>query len=161
MPTVLKPDQKSNKISKPNLNSNRKANPTPSTSRSSSKDKDKDRSKPRNQNQKRPDLIDKLRKDGKLTTQEHQRHLDNELCLLCSKSGHMVHNCPKSMNARAAKASNPKTSETKAEFLAKAFEAKKWSATLRPPHVPRVALTCYVPTRRLDSMLLLSLIHLL
>ena len=69
---TLKPDQKSDKTSKPNLNSDRKASPTPSTSGSSSKDKDKDKSKSRNQNQKKLDLTDKLRKDSKLTAQECQ-----------------------------------------------------------------------------------------
>ena len=73
-PTTPKPDQKSDKMSKPNPKSDRKANPTPSTSGSSSKDKDKDKSKSgnQNQNQKKLDLMDKLRKDGKLTTQERQ-----------------------------------------------------------------------------------------
>ena len=121
---TLRPDQKSDKTSKLNPNSDRKANPTPSTSGSGSKDKDKDKSKSGTQNQKKPDLMDKLGKDGKLTTQEHQRRLDNELCLLCGKSGHMVCNCPKSTKARAA-ASDPKTSENKAKSSAKATEAKK------------------------------------
>ena len=123
--TVPKSNQKSDKTSKPNPNSDRKANPTPSTSRSSSKDKDKDKSKSRNQNQKKLDLMDKLRKDSKLTAQECQRCLDNELCLLCGMSGHMVCDCPKSTIARATKASISKTSETKAEFSAKASKAKK------------------------------------
>ena len=70
MPTTPKLKQKSDKTSKPNPNSNRKANPTPSTSGSGSKDKDKDKSK--SGNQKKPDLTDKLGKDGKLTTQERQ-----------------------------------------------------------------------------------------
>ena len=69
--------------------------------------------------------MDKLGKDSKLTTQECQQRLDNELCLLCSKSGHMVHDYPKSTKARAAKASDLKSSETKAESLAKASKAKK------------------------------------
>ena len=127
MPTTPKPDQKSDKTSKLNPNSDRNTNPTPSTSRSGSKDKDKDRFKSGNQNQKKMDLMDKLGKDGKLTAQECQQCLDNELCLLCGKSGHMVRNCPKSSKARAAKASNPKTSETKAEPSAKASKAKKVS----------------------------------
>ena len=114
-------------MSKQNLNSDWKANPTPLTSGSGSKDKDKDNLKSsRNQNQqKKLDLMDKLGKDGKLTTQECQWRLDNELCLLCSKSGHMVCNCPKSTKARAAKASNFKSSKTKANSSAKATEAKK------------------------------------
>ena len=124
-PTVPKTDQKSDKMSKPNPNADRKANLTPSTSGSSSKDKAKDKSKSRIQNQKKPDLTDKLRKDGKLTAQERQWRLDNELCLLWGKSGHMVCDCPKSTKARAAKASDPKPSKTKAESLAKASKAKK------------------------------------
>ena len=69
--------------------------------------------------------MDKLGKDGKLTAQERQRRLDNELCLLCGKSGHMVLNCPKSTKARAAKASDSKTCKTKAESSAKASKVKK------------------------------------
>ena len=68
--------------------------------------------------------MDKLGKDSKLTSQEHQRHLDNKLCLLCGKSGPIFCDCPKSMKAKTAKASNPKPSETKAESSAKASEAK-------------------------------------
>ena len=57
--------------------------------------------------------------------QEHQECLDNELCLLCGKSGHMVRDCPKSTKAKVAKASDSKTSETKAESSAKVSEVKK------------------------------------
>ena len=87
---VPKADQKSDKMSKLSLNSDRKANLTPLTYGSGSKDKDKDKYKSSgNQNQqKKLDLMNKLGKGGKLTAQECQRHLDNELCLLCSKSGH-------------------------------------------------------------------------
>ena len=70
--TTPKPNQKSDKTSKLNPNSDRKANPTPSTSGSGSKDKDKDKFQSGNQNQKKLDLTDKLGKDGKLTAQEHQ-----------------------------------------------------------------------------------------
>ena len=53
-----------------------------------------------------PDLTGKLGKDGKLTPQEHQHHMDNSLCLFCGKTGHIAKECPKSMaiaaRARAA-----------------------------------------------------------
>ena len=122
-PTVQKVDHKSDKTSKPNLNSDRKANLTPLTYGSGSKDKDKDKSKSGNQNQKKPDLMDKL---GKMASSPHRNTSDaNELCLLCGKSGHMVCNCPKSIKAKAAKASDSKSSKTKAKSSAKASKVKK------------------------------------
>ena len=50
-----------------------------------------------------PDLTRKLGKDGKLTPQEHQRHMDNSLCLFCGKTEHIAKECPKStaITARA------------------------------------------------------------
>ena len=41
------------------------------------------------------DLTGKLGKDGKLTLQEHQRCMDNSLCLFCGKTGHTAKDCPK------------------------------------------------------------------
>ena len=49
------------------------------------------------------DLTGKLGKDGKLTPQEHQRHMDNSLCLFCGKTGHIAKECLKS-SAIAARA---------------------------------------------------------
>jgi hypothetical protein len=50
-------------------------------------------------------ISDILGKDGKLTTQERQRRFDNNLCLFCGGTGHMVNACPKSLaKAFAAKA---------------------------------------------------------
>ena len=43
-----------------------------------------------------PDLTGKLGKDGKLTSQEHQCHMDNSLCLFCGKTRHIAKECPKS-----------------------------------------------------------------
>jgi len=43
----------------------------------------------------RPDLTNKLGKDGKLTTDECKRHLDNNLCMFCRGTGHFTDNCPK------------------------------------------------------------------
>ena len=50
-----------------------------------------------------PDLTGKLGKNGKLTPQEHQRCMDNSLCLFCRKTRHISKECPKSM-AIAARA---------------------------------------------------------
>src|SRR5882672_1348967 len=40
-----------------------------------------------------PDLSSKLRKDGKLTPQKQQCHLDNKLCLFCGTSRHVTKDC--------------------------------------------------------------------
>ena len=42
------------------------------------------------------DMARKLGKDGKLTPQEHQCHMDNSLCLFCRKTRHITKDCPKS-----------------------------------------------------------------
>ena len=56
----------------------------------------------------------KLGKDGKLTPQEHQCHLDNNLCLFCGTSGHVTKDCSKPSSAAAkacaAKAEQDSTS---------------------------------------------------
>jgi len=54
------------------------------------------------------DLPLKLGKDGKLTPQEHQCHLDNKLCLFCSTAGHIVKDC---MKAASSKACSTKTKQ--------------------------------------------------
>ena len=99
-------------------NSDHKGDPTPSISGSGYRAKDKDKSKSsRNQNQqKKLDLMDNLGQNGKLTQQEHQWHLDNELC--CKGLSHGC-NGPQFMNPRTARASESRSSETKA------FEPKK------------------------------------
>jgi Ty3 transposon capsid-like protein len=45
------------------------------------------------------DLPEKLGKDGKLTPQEHQCCMDGNLCLFCSKGGHMVKDCTKATSS--------------------------------------------------------------
>jgi hypothetical protein len=61
-------------------------------------------------------LADKLGKDGRLTQEERQRRIDNDLCLFCGKSGHKASDCPKSTlsasKARAAKTSSSVSKET-------------------------------------------------
>ncbi|KIO15018.1 hypothetical protein M404DRAFT_118611 [Pisolithus tinctorius Marx 270] len=51
----------------------------------------------------------KLSKDGKLTPEEHKRHLDRNLCMFCGGSGHFADKCPK--KARKAKAHAVATTE--------------------------------------------------
>ena len=63
----------------------------------------------------KPAYSDKL-KNGKLTPQECQRRMDNELCLYCGETGHKAGNCNKQSSssskdkARAAKVEEKETS---------------------------------------------------
>src|SRR5882724_4908307 len=64
-----------------------------------------------------PNLSFKLRKDGKLTPQEHQCCLDNKLCLFCgSTAGHVAKYCPKfslaSAKAQASKSDQDKSTSS-------------------------------------------------
>ena len=54
-----------------------------------------------NTNQKKPspDLSSKLGKDSKLTQAEQQRHFKQNLCLFCSKTGHITKECSKVMSS--------------------------------------------------------------
>jgi len=52
----------------------------------------------------RPDLTNKLGKDGKLTTDECKRRLDNNLCMFCGGTGHFADNCPKKTKKAKARA---------------------------------------------------------
>ena len=51
----------------------------------------------------KPDIAEKLGKDGKLTPGERKRRFDNGLCMFCGAAGHLVKECPKS-TLRGAKA---------------------------------------------------------
>jgi hypothetical protein len=104
------------------------SNSTPNTNAQSSgkgKEKEKPKGNPSQGQPKKPDLTEKLGKDGKLTQQERQRRQDNNLCLFCGQAGHRVRECPRSTAARAAKASDGKAPEPKAEATATASEPKK------------------------------------
>jgi len=61
----------------------------------------------------RPDLTNKLGKDGKLTADKRKWRLDNNLCMFCGGTGHFVDNCPK------------KTKKAKAHAAAIAAESGK------------------------------------
>ena len=66
-----------------------------------------------------PDAPSHLRKDGKLTEEEHQWCIKDKLCMFCGQPGHMVKDCPKSTSksaktkARAAKVETPTAAESK------------------------------------------------
>jgi hypothetical protein len=66
------------------------------------------------------DLTGKLGKDGKLTTEERNRRILNNLCLFCGATGHRASDCKKATKARAAKTSETtETSEAKSSTDAK------------------------------------------
>jgi hypothetical protein len=73
------------------------------TNNNSSNRKREDRSPPSNSGKpyKKPDIKDKLGKDGKLTLEEHKCRLDLNLCLFCGGIGHLAKNCLKSLKAKA------------------------------------------------------------
>jgi len=52
----------------------------------------------------RLDLTNKLGKDGKLTTDECKRCLDNNLCMFCGGTSHFADNCPKKTKKAKARA---------------------------------------------------------
>ena len=56
------------------------------------------------------DLASKLGADGRLTQQERQRHMDQNLCLFCGKPSHMAKDCNKVAAAKARAASAPQDS---------------------------------------------------
>ena len=74
-----------------------------------------------------PDYASKLGKDGKLTPQERQRHIDKNLCLCCGASGHWASDCPKGQAAAKARTSKttPATQESTSTPKHCCSEAKK------------------------------------
>ena len=66
---------------------------------------------------KKPDLSNKLGKDGKLTPEERKRRFDNNLCLFCGGAGHAAKDCPKSTSSAAkAKARSAKAEKSDAKL---------------------------------------------
>jgi hypothetical protein len=49
----------------------------------------------------RPDVSDKLGKDGKLKGDERERRIKEGLCLYCGKPGHVAADCNKAATAKA------------------------------------------------------------
>jgi len=74
---------------------------------------------------KKTDYLDELSKDGKLNPQECQHPLNNKLCLVCGKGGHIATAYPKATKDHAAKATSRESSKAPTESSVKASEAKK------------------------------------
>ena len=91
-----KSSNNSNTTSKPHNNpsSNNGSNSTLSKSTSKGSFKDKPKS----------NIADKLGQNGKLTRDECDHHMKEELCLYCGEKGHVAHDCPKSAAAKACAA---------------------------------------------------------
>ena len=109
--TTLKPKHSNDKGKGTNANNN----PTPNSDKNKNNNNNKNNSsnsstsnttrnaKSGNSNQKKPnsDLSSKLRKDSKLTQQERQCRFDQNLCLFCSKGGHVTMDCSKATSSAA------------------------------------------------------------
>ena len=68
----------------------------------SSKDSNESKGKTTNTSAPKSNILSKLGKDGKLTTEERKRRFDNKLCMFCGNAGHIAKDCPKS-SSRASK----------------------------------------------------------
>jgi len=53
------------------------------------------------------DLSSKLASNGKLTSDEHKKYLENNLCLYCGAGDHKLDSCPKSHGASATASEKP------------------------------------------------------
>ncbi|KAG2159483.1 uncharacterized protein EDB93DRAFT_1099840 [Suillus bovinus] len=62
-----------------------------------------------------PDLMSKLGKDGKLTSEERQRCMEKKLCLFCGRPGHTAQDCLKSTSCAAKGRASTVTPEAKPE----------------------------------------------
>ena len=61
-------------------------------------------------------IFDKLGKDSKLSTEERQRHFNNNLCLYCGGTGHKTADCKKAATSTSkAKAHVAAVKEKKKE----------------------------------------------
>jgi len=73
-----------------------KANPSPAASSAKNPSKPSPSPAPKKQpNTPWVDLSSKLASNGKLTSDEHKKRLENNLCLYCSAGDHKLDSCPK------------------------------------------------------------------
>ncbi|KAF8628599.1 hypothetical protein AX17_005955 [Amanita inopinata Kibby_2008] len=65
----------------------------------------------------KPDLTNKLGKDGKLNSNEHKCQMENNLCLYCGTGGHTAKDCHKASTARGCTANAPASTENSAHAV--------------------------------------------
>ena len=77
--------------------SQNKANPSPaaSSAKNSSSKPSLSPTPKKQPNTPQVDLSSKLASNGKLTSNEHKKHLENNLCLYCGAGDHKLDSCPK------------------------------------------------------------------
>ena len=103
----------------------------------------KNKKKHKEPTQKKPDLMDKLSKDGKLTPQECQQCTDGSFCLLCTSNGHMIKDCPKSMQGQAAQATDTMDKSMVDAMDESTTNTSKAKKLVSNPETSGVALTQY------------------
>ena len=80
----------------PVMASQNKANPSPAASSTKNSSKSSPSPAPKKQpNTPQVNLSSKLASNGKLTSNEHKKHLENNLCLYCGAGDHKLDFCPK------------------------------------------------------------------
>jgi len=107
----MNPPNSQNKLTSSNNHTdkssgNQNASGSKSNTNNQSKNKDQKKAAPAanannaNPGNKTNNISDLLGPNGKLKPEEHQRRMDNNLCLHCSKSGQIVPNCPTTSKAK-------------------------------------------------------------
>jgi len=87
----------------------------------------------------RVDLSSKLASNSKLTSNEHKKHLENNLCLYCGAEDHKLDSCPKKQTTVSPKSRGASaTADTLAAASKKPLEKQRVAP--RTPHRLRVAL---------------------
>ena len=121
------PNQQKTQSSSSNNSSNNTSKPAQPNSgnnpQSSSSKSRRSKETPKTQSTK-PDLTGKLDSKGKLTQQERQQCIDNNLCLFCGKPGHKVLDCPMKP-ASSAKGRASTSASTPAQGKDSTTELKK------------------------------------
>ena len=97
--------------------------------------------------------VPKLGKDGRLTQEERQYHIDSNLCIFCGKSGHIANECLKAAAAKACAVTvNITLDNNSAATELKKLGSKLW-------HWTRITLALLVPLQSYVSMHLLFLVQ--